>query len=210
MCTMTEPSGSMVIARIAAGAGFWQRARTLLMAQREIDIGHVGGRSLDRAGDPDAEHAAIAPGGFLLGAQRVVTDLPQRERKAGPGNRRCRATTPPGDWYGNSSARTRLRRRSSAGSMPKRRGRAVHQTLQRKEELRPAETAIEPARHLVGDHDLIIDREIAHAIRTAQGRMHAVKRRRIGRAQIGADILDLLAGAARAARRRPRMRPPWW
>ena len=70
--------------RIAAGPGFWQRARTLRMAQRKIDVGHVGCGSFHGTGDADAEHAAIAPSGFLLGAQRVVTDLPQRERKGGP------------------------------------------------------------------------------------------------------------------------------
>ena len=123
----------------------------------------------------------------------LVADLPSASASVSR-SRRCPAASPRGLSIGkfvraHEIAQAQLRRDRCRAP----RAAVIHHALEREIELRPTETAIEPARHLVGDDDADYrDRDIAHAIRAAQGRVHAVERRRIRRAQIGADILDLL------------------
>ena len=77
---------------------------------------------------------------------------------------------------------------------PEGRGDALHQTLERKIHLRPAEAADQSARGLVGQHNAIADRQMAHPVGAGHIGVHAVERRRLGRAQIGSAILQLVPG----------------
>jgi len=70
----------------------------------------------------------------------------------------------------------------------------LHQTLESEIDLRPAEAADQSARRLVGQHDTIADRQMANLVSAGHVRVHAVERRRLGCAQIGAAILQLVPG----------------
>ena len=80
--------------------------------------------------------------------------------------------------------------------------RDVHDPLEREIELRPAVAAVEPDRRAVGDDQLVLDRDVAHAIAAVRGRMHAIERGGLGRTDIGAHVRDVLEAQRRAARRR--------
>ena len=77
---------------------------------------------------------------------------------------------------------------------PEGRGDVLDQTLEREIDLRPAEAADQSARRLVGQHDAIADRQMANPIGAGHVGMHTVERRRLGCAQIGTAILQLIPG----------------
>ena len=68
----------------------------------------------------------------------------------------------------------------------------LHQPFQREIHLRTAKSAVEPARRLVGDDDTVAHRDMSNVVGAGQVAVHAVERRRLGRAQMGAAILHLV------------------
>ena len=72
---------------------------------------------------------------------------------------------------------------------PKGRRDALHQALERKIDLRPSEASNQSTRRLVGQHDAIADREMPNPIGAGHIGVHAVERRWLGGAQVGAAIL---------------------
>ena len=96
-----------------------------------------------------------------------------------------------------ASAGTRLRRITVQRVEAEGRGDALHQALQRVVELRPAEAAIETGRRLVGDDHAVRHRKMGDVIRTGEIAVVAVERRRLGRLQIGAAILQLVEAERR-------------
>ena len=59
-------------------------------------------------------------------------------------------------------------------------------------DLRPAKPAHQPARRLVRHDDAVADLEVRDPVSAGHVAVHAIERRRLGRAQIGAAILDLV------------------
>ena len=64
----------------------------------------------------------------------------------------------------------------------------VHDPLKREVELRAAIAAIEADRRAVRDHELVVDRDVLHAVAAVGGGVHTVERGRLGRADIGAHV----------------------
>ena len=71
---------------------------------------------------------------------------------------------------------------------------ALHQPFERVIDLRTAEAAIEPGRRLVGEHHAIAHRDMADVVGAGEVAVHAIERRRLRRADMRADVLDLIPG----------------
>ncbi len=69
---------------------------------------------------------------------------------------------------------------------------ALHEPLERVIDLRTAETAVEPARRFVGEHHAVAHRDVTDVIGAGEVAVHAVERRRLGRAQVRTHVLDLV------------------
>ena len=68
----------------------------------------------------------------------------------------------------------------------------LHQPLEREVELRPAESADQARRHLVGQHDAVGHVDIGNVVGSGQRAVHAVERAGHGRAQERAVIFELI------------------
>ena len=71
-------------------------------------------------------------------------------------------------------------------------GDALHQPLQRVIDLGTAEAAHEARRELVGEHDAVADADVRDRIGARHVSVHAVERGGLGRAEVGAAILELV------------------
>src|SRR5262249_26542288 len=69
---------------------------------------------------------------------------------------------------------------------------ALHQSLQRVIHLWPAEAAVEPSRSLVSEHHTVAYRNVTDVVRAGEVAVHAIKRRRFGRADMRANVFDLV------------------
>ena len=78
-------------------------------------------------------------------------------------------------------------------------GDALHQPFQRVIDLRTAEAAIEPGRRLVGQDDAVAYQDVTDGVGAGQVAVHAVKRGRLRRPDMGADIFELVPGERRDA-----------
>ena len=71
---------------------------------------------------------------------------------------------------------------------------ALHQPFERVVNLRAAEAAIEPGRRLVGQHHAVAHRHVADVVGAGEIAVHAIERGGLGRADMRADVLDLVPG----------------
>jgi hypothetical protein len=143
------------------------------MRQREVDVGHVGRRRLDRQCYTDAKMLAIAP--------RL---LPPREklRIARPLEGRLNAFAVIATFKARASDRVvgkfvapdDIAQPQFGGVHSKFGRRQIHHTLEWIIELRSAEAAIEATRYLVCDHGLVVDRDVTDSVWPTQSRMHAI------------------------------------
>ncbi|HZT51953.1 MAG TPA: hypothetical protein VFA22_08470, partial [Stellaceae bacterium] len=81
--------------------------------------------------------------------------------------------------------------------------RAIHQPLERKHRLRSAVAAVQSGGQLVREDHGVRHCDVADAIGPVQVAVHAIECRRLGRPQIGADVIELVEAQAeqRAVRR---------
>ena len=70
----------------------------------------------------------------------------------------------------------------------------VHRPLEREVELRAAEAAVEPGGAAVRERDAVPGADVPDAVRAGERPVHAVQRRRLGRAEVRADVLDHVVG----------------
>ena len=92
-------------------------------------------------------------------------------------------------FFGELGAGTRLRRITSSGPGPAS-GDPVNQPLDREIDLRPAKAAIEAGRRLVGHDEPVEDGKMGNPVGSGQVAMVPVKSGRLGRPQIGADMVE--------------------
>ena len=65
-----------------------------------------------------------------------------------------------------------------------------HRPLEAEVELRPAEAAVEARGDRVREHDAVPHGDVRDAVGARERAVHAVERRRLGRADVRADVLD--------------------
>src|SRR5438105_4872657 len=69
---------------------------------------------------------------------------------------------------------------------------ALHEPLERVIDLRSAEAAVEAARRLVGEYHPVAHGDVTNVVGAGEVAVHAVERRRLGRAQVRTHVLDLV------------------
>ena len=168
-----------------------QRLGALLRGLRERDVAHVRDRRLDDAGDADPDQPALRP--WPRPARRAAprSGRARARRRGRPRSRRSRRARRTACGRGTRRPGSGCAARSSAGSRPSRRAAIVHRPLEREVELRPAEAAVEPGRAAVRRARRgCATATLPHAVGARERAVHPVERRRLGGADVGADVLD--------------------
>ena len=163
----------------------------LLGCQRRRDVAHVGDRRLDDGGAADAVQPALR-------AQRGLVRLQRVECGGGHGVVGDRVIVAGVEQRaGGSAIRELLAPHVVAAAQVDRidlqlRGDAVDQSLEREVDLRAAEAAHQPGRRLVEHGHAVAHRQARDVVRAGQRAMHPVEGGRLGRAKVGAHLVDLV------------------
>ena len=174
-------------------AVFRARALALLRRQHSGDVAHVGDARFDHRRAADAVDTALGAGALAPREQILVAAVAECLLQ------RSGIVAGIVEAAGRRAIREGLRRHQIAPDDVDRvelelDGDALHQPLQREIHLRPAEAAVKARRRLVGEHDAVAHRDVANVIGAGQIAVHAIKRRRLRRTDVGADVLDLVPG----------------
>ena len=166
-----------------------QRRGALVRRLRERDVAHVRDRGLDGAGDADAEQPPVGPGGALLLAPLVVADKLERVVEAALVVARVV----------EAARRRAVREVVRAEQVPSRdldrvepqaAGGDRHRPLEGEVELGAAEAAVQPGRAAVRQRDAVARGDVTDPVGAGQRAVHPVQRRRLGRADVAAHVLD--------------------
>ena len=134
----------------------------------------------------------------LLGAQLVVAG--QLERAVEAGLVVARVVDGAGRGaVGHLAGQHEVAARELRRVDPEPPGGDVHRALERAVELRPAEAAVEARGRAIAHHDAAAHGEILHVVGAGQAAVHAVERGRLGRAHVGADLVDQVEPQAEQA-----------
>ena len=168
---------------------FGSSPRALLRRLGERDVAHVRDRGLDDAGEADADEPALGARPVALGPALLVAGEPKRVVEAGVVV--ARVVEPARRGAVRVLVRAdQVAPRELDRVEPEPPGGDRHRPLEREVELRAAEAAVEPGRAAVRRHDAVSRRDVAHAVGAGERPVHPVERRRLGRAHVGADVLD--------------------
>ena len=173
--------------------------------QHRADVTHVGDRRLYHRGIADAVETAFGPRPFAPAPQLVEPALLDRDVEGAliiAGIQSGTGSAAIGEGVGRHQVAADDLQRIK----PELDGHFAHQSFEREIDLWAAEAAIEAGRRLVGQHHPIADREVPDGIGSGHVAVHTIERRRLGRPQIGAAILELIPaqcgdGAVSADRR---------
>ena len=165
----------------------------LLRRQHGGDVAHVGDARLHHGGQADTVETALRARLRLPLAQLGKAAVGERGLEGLQviaGIERGAARGAIGKRGGGDQVLAHHRERIEAELD----GHTLHQPLQRVIDLRAAETAVEAGWRLVGEHDAVAHRQMADVVGAGEVAVHAVERRRLRRADVGADVLELVPG----------------
>ena len=160
---------------------------SLLGRLRKAHVGHVRAGGFHAKRKADAEEFAGLPRGFAPRKQRRVVGKAQHfveallivagvQLRAGRGivGELVFLHQIPAAQLGRVDAKPACR--------------DLHDPLEREVKLRPAIATVEAGGHAVRNDERVVDREVLDPVCAARSRVHAIDRRRLGRADVGAKI----------------------
>ena len=176
---------------VGDGAVLGPGGATLFGIERQGHVTHVGNAGFDGRRIADAVQAALRACRRPPRAQGVEPALGDG---AGDGGRVVPGVEdgPGGGAVGEGAAGHQIAVNHGERVKAERRGDALHQPFEGIGELRAAEAAVETRGRLVGHDDAVRHREVSDAVGAGEVAVVAVEARRLGCAQIGAAILQLI------------------